>query len=182
MRNSHGLCVVSYHRPWVLDIFSKYASWRWLIGLVGFAKLSCQTPYHFAVLKYDIKQECCQTWAARFVLYWTFNTSMDELSVDLFIVSFRLYWSENYENPYLFWSFAANGWKLVLCVHVLKIRVVWTELSYHDLKWLAELGMKRRLFCSFLLPSSSKYYPWQFHCQSSFGDWCCNLVAIVADV
>lgn len=103
MRNPHGLSVVSYHRPWVLDIFSKYAPWRWLIGLAWFAKLSCQTSYHFPVLKYDIKQECCQTWAARLALYWTFNTSVDELPVDLFIDRFWLYWSENYENPYLLW-------------------------------------------------------------------------------
>lgn len=149
MRNSHGLCVASYHRLRVLDISSKYASWGWLIGLAWFAKLSCQTPYHFAVLKYDIKQECCQTWAARLVLYWTFNTSVDELSADLFIVRFWLYWSENYENPYLLWLVAASGWKLVLHVHVLNIGIVWTELSYHHLKWLAELRDEEKIMLLF---------------------------------
>lgn len=53
-----------------------------------FANLSCQPPYHFWMPKYDIKQECCQTWAARLVLYWTFNTSVDELSVDFFYSQF----------------------------------------------------------------------------------------------
>lgn len=170
-----ALCV-SYHRPWGLDIFSKYASWRWPIALRGLLSwavslliiLECQSLIYS---KNAVGLEQLDLHCIEHAIRQCMNCLLTS-----FIASFQLYWSENYESPYLLWSVAASDWKLVLHVHVPYVRTVLTEMSSLDLKWLRELWMGRRWFCSFPLSWSGRLYRWQLDCRSSAGGRCCKVL------
>lgn len=171
-----GLCGVSYHRPWGWDIFSKHASRRWPIALHGLLSwavslliiLECQSMIYS---KNAVRLEQLDLYCIEHAIRQWMSCLLTS-----FIASFQLYWSENYENPYLLWSIAASDQKLVLHVHVPYVRTVSTEMSSLDLKWLRELWMGRRRFCSFPLSWLGKLHQWQLDCRSSVGVRCCKLL------